>query len=338
MHSPQRPTCHARTTAPAKINVGLTARGSVVRELRTEPAGLTVTVAASVLGVSRKKAAPFTAFQPHFIITWADKMSGKSPSGAVIKALDLTEAAGDFIGRIVGPPAEQLGGLLADQIGFWRAKNLNRLAEKWFKEVDKRQIPPERLRALPFGEAFRALEAASIEEEEDVQELWANLLANAADSEQSTRIKRPYIDILKSIGSVEAKFLNILWYASHANSIDQHGIKRLGYDDLERASWSSYNEHDKATAIQNLTRLQCIACMPEAMPDPAQILRIGGPVNKKDLQDLFHFLGETFRRNADVGYRTPNDARLRERDYILTNLGLDLMKACSSPRSHAEES
>ena len=64
MHSPQRPTCHARTTAPAKINVGLTERGGVVRELRTEPASLTVTVAASVLGVSRKKAAPFTAFRP----------------------------------------------------------------------------------------------------------------------------------------------------------------------------------------------------------------------------------------------------------------------------------
>jgi hypothetical protein len=116
-------------------------------------------------------------------------MPGKSPSEVATKALDLTEAAGDFIGRIVGPPAEQLGGLLADQIGFWRARNLNRLADKWFKEVDKRQIPPERLHSLPFGEAFRALEAASMEEEENVQELWANLLANASDSEQSTRIK-----------------------------------------------------------------------------------------------------------------------------------------------------
>jgi hypothetical protein len=260
-------------------------------------------------------------------------MPDKPPSDVVGKTLDLTKMAGDFIGRIVGPPAEQLGGLLADQIGFWRARNLNRLADKWYKEVDKRRIPPERLRSLPFGDAFRALEAASVEEEDDVQELWANLLANATDTANYAQIKKPYIDILKSIGSAEARLLNLLWNRSglHSGQIDEHPPANLKDKNSDSVLWYEYNEYDRATAIQNLIRLQCIAYIPMQMPDPAEILKDGVPVSKEGVRNLFYSLNEVFHRNADVAYRAPNDTRPREEDYILTNLGLDLMTACSTP-------
>lgn len=114
-------------------------------------------------------------------------------SKTVARGLDLSEKAAAFIGTVVGPPVDAVGGVLGminDQIRFWKAQNLNRLAEKYWADIKQRDLSPEQLKALPFGEAYRALEAAALEEDDDIQRLWASLLSNAVDPRLEIKIQK----------------------------------------------------------------------------------------------------------------------------------------------------
>jgi hypothetical protein len=123
------------------------------------------------------------------------------------KALETIKSAGKFIERIVGPASDELAGLLTDQVKFWRARNLNRLASKFEVVVQERGFNEEAARHLPFGTAYLSLERASLEESEIVQELWAKLFANALDPNRDRIISKIHIDVLGSLTELDAKLL-----------------------------------------------------------------------------------------------------------------------------------
>ena len=131
------------------------------------------------------------------------------------KSIPLTEQAGHFIAKIVGPSAIALGGLLGDQLKAWRAQNLDRISQKWERIRNEREVRPEVIQNLPFGDAYRAIEAASMEEDPDVQELWARLLFNASNSDHKAEMKKMYIDLLGRINGLEARILSVHFHYAH---------------------------------------------------------------------------------------------------------------------------
>lgn len=177
------------------------------------------------------------------------------------KALDLTGDAGEFIGKIVGPTADAVGGaigILSDQVGFYRAMRLNRLAELYWADVKRRGLNPDLLRALPFGAAIRVLEAASLEDDDDVQALWARLMASASDPERSVEVKKAYVDILRSLGAVEVAILHVMWIVKNISGLDAiDEFRKLTNEHLEATTYQS-----RSTALQNLMRLRCVAYVP----------------------------------------------------------------------------
>ena len=57
---------------------------------------------------------------------------------------------------------------------------------------------------------FRPFEAASLETDETLQDMWAELLANAMDPSKDTSLQRVFIETLKQIEPIEARiFQNI---------------------------------------------------------------------------------------------------------------------------------
>jgi hypothetical protein len=58
------------------------------------------------------------------------------------------------------------------------------------------------------------LESASLQEDDELQERWANLLANAADPRKGSPVTPAFIAILKDLSPREVKFLDALFKAA----------------------------------------------------------------------------------------------------------------------------
>jgi hypothetical protein len=148
------------------------------------------------------------------------KKNGSHPSAdqrqsekwiAVQKALDLSKELGQFISKIVGPSAFALGGLLGDQMKAWRAANLARIAEKWRAKCTEHSVPPEAISHLPFRNAVLVIDAASMEDDDDVSELWAQLIFQATKAGAGNEISKMQVDLLKSLNGLEARILMLIF-------------------------------------------------------------------------------------------------------------------------------
>ena len=145
-------------------------------------------------------------------------MSDESePVTAVAKAVEeaaktgraLVEAGSDlakFIGKALGTAPEDAVGLLGgDYLHDLRIRNLDKISRKTEEILRDRGVEdPE-----PIGPKalLPALEAASEETDETLQDMWANLLANAMDPNKDTSLERVFSDTLNKFEPIDALML-----------------------------------------------------------------------------------------------------------------------------------
>lgn len=122
---------------------------------------------------------------------------------AIDKGLDLAK---DFLQKLISPSVEEIGLLAADNIRFRRFKNQVRIIEKASKYVTKKGI---QIKGLPVKILVPLTEAASLEENEDLQNKWVGLLVNYIDTKKSHQSSIfPYI--LSQISTDEAKCIDFM--------------------------------------------------------------------------------------------------------------------------------
>ena len=125
-----------------------------------------------------------------------------STSGAVEA---LIEPVTGFLGTLLGPATKELGRWAGDVVEFmrwkWRVKMLKRAEEI---------IESEDLVAhgVPLQVLMPILESGANEDRPDMQEMWANLLANAATT--SGAIPTAFPEILRQIEPIEARALDYM--------------------------------------------------------------------------------------------------------------------------------
>lgn len=101
------------------------------------------------------------------------------------------EVAKNFVDKLVMPPIEELGLLMRDKISYWRFCNQVKILNKAKTICEKNNIS---VKAISPKLLCPYLENASLEDDEDLQEKWAILLANMADSKQNIQNQVfPYI-------------------------------------------------------------------------------------------------------------------------------------------------
>lgn len=123
---------------------------------------------------------------------------------------DLVNKAVSFLEKIVNPPLKELGGLLSDQVRFWRFKNQVKIINKAEDFLRQKGIKPK---IIPLKTLAPLLEYSSWEEDADMQTKWASLLANYANPEFSNDINLCYVEILNQLTPIEVKILDILYNA-----------------------------------------------------------------------------------------------------------------------------
>ncbi|MCU4156588.1 DUF4393 domain-containing protein [Carboxylicivirga sp. A043] len=98
-------------------------------------------------------------------------------SKAIEKGLELAK---DFLTKIIGPSAEEIGLLMSDNIRFFRFKNQVKILTKAQEYIVRKNIS---LQQIPVKVLVPLLENASLEENEELQVKWSNMICNMVDAE-----------------------------------------------------------------------------------------------------------------------------------------------------------
>lgn len=108
-----------------------------------------------------------------------------------------------FFAEIVGKPlVDGMGILYADAIRTRRITNTLKLEEK-FNLKRSEEIEST---TLAFG--YKLLEKASLEENDDLLDKWANLLSNATDKNYSGNIRKIFVGILEELDPLDVKIFD----------------------------------------------------------------------------------------------------------------------------------
>ena len=283
----------------------------------------------------------------------------EAKQGVVVKLTDFAIA-------VFGDASKNFGSLVADQIGYWRLRNLLRISVKWEEELKAKGLSPrsENLRHLSFSEAFRITEAASLEEEDEIQLMWASLIAALHDPAENLDLKKYLIDILKSLEPPDAALIMVLhawngpWHMPSEGTSELSRIEKIRL--LNEKYWMSYDQDTRSASIKNLFRLGCIQHaelphimlgnreegsggryrMPEAneenIPETVRHLIWLSDVIQARI-DQFHDRGERHGRSLieilnagdTIGSSLGEMVAAHDRSpFRLTELGRDLARAC----------
>jgi hypothetical protein len=173
------------------------------------------------------------------------------------KAIDFVEKFCGFIAKFIAGPLEQGIGIFHDKLTYMRWERQVRLikrSEDFLNEVGLSNPT----RPVPMKIAIPLIWAASLEEDDDLQDRWAKLLVNAGNANSGIAVKRSYISILEDLSPMDAKILEKLCSVARQNKLiltyklpDEAVISR---DD----KFSPEPSQDVQLSLSNLMRLGCI--------------------------------------------------------------------------------
>lgn len=239
---------------------------------------------------------------------------------ALAAALQIAKQAQNFVAAAAGSPGESIGTILGN-IAKRRLTNAEKVSNKaHLILLNIGQAPGE----VPLNILQPALEAASVQEDRSLQEIWANLLANASDPRALIPVTAAFPTILKELGAREVSFLDKI-YETARESV-------------------AGGQHTHITRIEFLPHelLPCYKGWTFGTLDSYyRQLR----TTQVDLPDEFAFSLDLVLRNRlfHVGEKENSAARkftIRDVDteehgalevYSLTQLGVSFIRACRAP-------
>ncbi|UUO06945.1 DUF4393 domain-containing protein [Blastopirellula sp. J2-11] len=130
-------------------------------------------------------------------------MSGIEAISGVLRP--VSEAAASLLEKLLGEPCQLAGGILADQIYVWQWRNRISILHKAQAIVEKDQIAAK---VLPPGFLLPLIDAAGNVDEDELQSLWAGLLASAI--EDSSSCNKAFVETLRVLGPSDVKILRRL--------------------------------------------------------------------------------------------------------------------------------
>jgi Abortive infection alpha len=180
------------------------------------------------------------------------------------KVVDAGQKFGGFIAQFVAGPIEQGMGIFEDKLKYMRWERQVRLmqrANQLMQEIGLSQPS----RPIPLKLAVPLFEAASLEDDDYLQDLWARLLVNAANARSQITLQRAYISVLEQLTPLEATIL-LKIYTLPYDETRHDGIEvgnlpsevAVGKDDEKHGDLAEPPEEVRL-ALANLARLGCIA-------------------------------------------------------------------------------
>ena len=178
------------------------------------------------------------------------------------KAIDSANVLGRFIAPFIAGPLEQATGLVEDKLRYMRWERQQRFMERVcqiMKELDENA--PTKL--VPMKFAVPLFQAASLEDDDYLQDLWANLLVNASVEKQRFELRRAYIDILERLSPLEALVIEKIYSLPddelQRNAVVTGNLPTYARVEKEGGEDNAVKPSDEVImALANLARMGCV--------------------------------------------------------------------------------
>jgi hypothetical protein len=115
---------------------------------------------------------------------------------------------------------------------------------------------------------MRTLDAASQEDEDDVQELWAKLIVKAATASDKPSINKVHIEILRLLTPADSALLELLHPSIVGREFKSPNELKSFNEQMHakaEGKWRQFPEEARAVSVQNLIRLRCITATPRVL-------------------------------------------------------------------------
>lgn len=179
------------------------------------------------------------------------------------KAIDASREFGGFISRYISGSLEQGMGIFEDKLKYMRWERQMRLMQKASDYMASLGVDAPS-KPIPLKFAVPLLEAASLEDDDYLQDLWAKLLVNSSIVGSPVDLNRSYIDILERVSHLEAKILSVI-YALPEEEVRNKSIltgnlpDSAEIEDEENKEEPIQPSEEVLFALANLERLGCIS-------------------------------------------------------------------------------
>lgn len=179
------------------------------------------------------------------------------------KAIDAGRDAGGFLAEIIRPLLAETAGLFTDKIKVRRIENALDMRER---VVNKIAALGSRYssRELPLAISIPFIEAVSLEDSDNVRELWANLATRFTNAQSEVSPNKAFVSVLREMSSLDGLIFQKIYSTPLA---DERCIVTAQLPDLvqfEETQQSATRKEpampttDVEIAIANLFRLQCL--------------------------------------------------------------------------------
>lgn len=124
----------------------------------------------------------------------------------------------DIAKDVLGCTAETIGLFfpkVPEKIAAKRIENLISVFKIAKKKFDEAGLKPEERKAISLKLGLPIIEKASLEEDSSLQELWANLLANALNPDRSEKVRNIFVDIIQNLSALDVLILNAFHMSDH---------------------------------------------------------------------------------------------------------------------------
>jgi hypothetical protein len=208
--------------------------------------------------------------------------------------IEAAQGFGSFVARVLGEPIETAVGLVSDRLKFVRFERQVRLANRYAEVMAFRGLSSEE-QAVPPKIALPAIENASLEEGDELQDLWANLLASCHDKNLNGVVRSGFVDIIRQLEIVDVHILNhvysetvaknrdpkLVWWRTESNVDVNLDPVRYGIRQNQIQDSLGISRHVYECAVDNLLRVRCLAPYLEDV-------EVEGPGNYPDTASRVH--------------------------------------------------
>ena len=137
-----------------------------------------------------------------------------------------SEKFGSFIAKHINSSLESAMGIFEDKLKYMRWERQQRLISRATEFLAKENLNGP-TKALPLKLAVPLLEGASLEEDDELQDIWAKVLINATTEDSGISITRNFIDVLERFTPTSAR----LFFNIYSTQITDSEFEEIDYPD-----------------------------------------------------------------------------------------------------------
>jgi len=173
--------------------------------------------------------------------------------------------AGRDLGRFISGPVGEVVGMLWDHLKVIRFERQVRLAERVRLFLSNRGMNGP-TRTVPLKVGLPLLDYATLEEDDNLQDIWATLLVNGGDADSGIEMRRAFVSVLAEMTALDVRNLAKIEQASPSDLREGSILVWTGNlpDEAVPVSRRDVNVYSRLptlealTSLSNLERLGCV--------------------------------------------------------------------------------